>query len=181
MIQSLSDSFDLAALHQELEIPASYALQRKLNVQPEAAAVELVPITQGAVREIHLQRAAAEAWFRLSARAASDGIELQPLSGFRSIARQAEIIRRKRHRGASISEILRVNAAPGYSEHHTGRAIAIGTSGFLPLDQTFEQSAAFGWLSHHAPQFGFTLSYPAINSRGIGFEPWHWCWNGTPP
>ena len=44
------------------------------------------------------------------------------VSGFRSIEYQASLIRKKLNAGQSVSEILQVNAAPGFSEHHTGRA-----------------------------------------------------------
>jgi len=67
-----------------------------------------------------------------------------------------------------------VNAAPGYSEHHTGRAIDIGASGEPPLTETFEHTAAFRWLARRGGEFGFRLSYPRTtrtasrSNRGIG-------------
>jgi D-alanyl-D-alanine carboxypeptidase len=77
-----------------------------------------------------------------------------------------------------LQEILKVNAAPGFSEHHSGRAIDIGTPGQPPAEESFEHTAAYAWLDAHAEQFGFRLSYPRGNSHGISYEPWHWYWIG---
>ena len=116
------------------------------------------------------------AWRQLAAAAGDDGIMLLPISGFRSIARQAEIVRRKLAKGQSLIEVLRINAAPGFSEHHTGRAVDIGTLEHSELDETFDATAAFAWLKANGCEFGFTMSYPRNNSCGIAYEPWHWCW-----
>ena len=109
--------------------------------------------------------------------AANDRIALQVVSAFRSAEYQLGIIQRKLERGQSIDEILRVSAAPGYSEHHSGRVVDLTTPGYAALEEEFENSPAFGWLHEHAPRFGFTLSYPRDNPHGIAYEPWHWCWH----
>jgi D-alanyl-D-alanine carboxypeptidase len=67
-----------------------------------------------------------------------------------------------------------VSALPGYSEHHTGRAIDITTPDFKPLTEEFEHSSAFKWLTQRANEFGFTMTYPRNNEFGIAYEPWHW-------
>ena len=112
----------------------------------------------------------------MEAAAAADGVTLLPLSAFRSIARQSTIIRRKLARGQDIATILRVSAVPGCSEHHTGRALDLGTPGHLALEESFARTPAFHWLVKNARRFGFRLSYPRHNSHGINYEPWHWCW-----
>jgi D-alanyl-D-alanine carboxypeptidase len=112
----------------------------------------------------------------MHAAAARDGVALLPLSGFRSVARQAGIIREKLAAGQSLAAILRLVAAPGCSEHHTGRAVDVGSAGAAKLDATFARTAAFRWLQQHAGRFGFRLSYPRKNVHGIAYEPWHWCW-----
>lgn len=73
-----------------------------------------------------------------------------------------------------MQEILNVNAAPGYSEHHGGRALDIGTPGEPPAEESFEHTPAFAWLTRHAGDFGFVMSYPRGNPHGIVYEPWHW-------
>jgi len=120
---------------------------------------------------------AARAWARMHTAAAKDGVELQIVSAFRSVEYQLGILQRKLARGQRIGEILRVSAAPGYSEHHSGRAIDVSTPGFAALEQEFERSPAYAWLQKNARGFGFRLSYPRSNPHGIAYEPWHWCWH----
>lgn len=113
--------------------------------------------------------------------AAADGVELLLISAFRSVEFQAALIRAKLARGMTISEVLKVNAPPGYSEHHTGCAIDIGARDMAPLDEAFESTPAFVWLHARAQDFGFVLSYPRENVEGYGYEPWHWCWQRANP
>ncbi|MFT6433510.1 MAG: D-alanyl-D-alanine carboxypeptidase [Candidatus Azotimanducaceae bacterium] len=114
------------------------------------------------------------AWQRMQNAAKSENIELQLVSAFRSIVYQCEIIQRKLDRGEDVNDILKVNAAPGFSEHHTGRALDLTTPNCGTLDESFELTCAFKWLKDNADQFGFKLSYPANNPWGISYEPWHW-------
>jgi D-alanyl-D-alanine carboxypeptidase len=161
-------------VHRELGIPPDYAATRGLALQVEATLLVAAGYTLGG-RALQLTPEAWEAWQQLCAAAASEGVPLLLLSGFRGVDHQTEIIRRKLAAGQRIDDILRVNAAPGYSEHHTGRAVDIGTPDAPPLEESFAGTAAFRWLEAHADQFGFLLSYPRDNAHGIAFEPWHWC------
>ena len=158
-----------------LGVPRDYGNTRRLRLQREPA--RLLPIGE----DIHgrtqwLQPPAARALARMRAAAAGDQVELQVVSGFRSIEYQLGIVERKLARGQSIDEVLRVNAAPGYSEHHTGRCVDFTAEGSAPLEEEFEQSPAFAWLERHAADYRFALSYPRGNCHGIAYEPWHWCW-----
>ena len=128
-------------------------------------------------RALWLLAPTAGAWRRMRENARCDGVRLDAVSGFRSHAYQRGIFERKFARGLSLDEILRVNAAPGHSEHHSGRALDIGTPGDPPAEEGFEGTAAFAWLTRHAPTYGFRLSYPRGNPHGITYEPWHWCWH----
>jgi D-alanyl-D-alanine carboxypeptidase len=125
-------------------------------------------------RPLWLTRSAAQAWRRMVAAALHDGIVLQAISGYRSHAYQLGIFRRKLARGQSVDDILQVNAAPGFSEHHSGRALDIGAPGEPPAEESFEGTAAFAWLQAHAGASGFIMSYPRDNPHGIVYEPWHW-------
>lgn len=129
-------------------------------------------------REHVLVPAAAVAWRRMRIAADAAAIELVMVSGFRSFDRQLELIEAKLAAGEQLRKILEVMAPPGCSEHHTGRAIDIGTPGCEPLSETFEDTAAFHWLADRASDFGFALSYPRGNPEGFRYEPWHWCYAG---
>jgi D-alanyl-D-alanine carboxypeptidase len=126
-------------------------------------------------RPLWLTCSAARGWWAMRAAAARDGVALEAISGYRSHDYQLGIFERKRARGQRVEEILKVNAAPGYSEHHGGRALDIGTPGEPPAEASFEHTAAFAWLTRHAGDFGFVMSYPRDNPHGIVYEPWHWC------
>ena len=160
----------------ELGIPSDYCSIRAAPAQREAR--KLVAIARSpSGRAISLTPRAAAAWQRLRAAAAAADIVLLPVSGYRSIARQARLIRAKLARGESIGRILRVMAPPGCSEHHSGRALDVGCPGCLELTPGFGRTRAFRWLTRHAGRFGFVLSYPRGNPHGIAYEPWHWCWH----
>ncbi len=125
-------------------------------------------------RPLWLRPEAARAWTRMHAAALEDGVVLDAISGYRSHAYQLGIFERKRGRGLTVEEILEVNAAPGFSEHHSGSALDLGTPGEPPAEETFEATPAFEWLQAHAADFDFHMSYPRDNPHGIVHEPWHW-------
>ena len=125
-------------------------------------------------RPLWLTRATAQAWKRMRAAAVRDGIMLDAISGYRSHDYQLGIFRRKLARGQTVEDILVVNAAPGFSEHHSGRALDIGTPGEPAAEESFELTPAFAWLRRHADEFFFVMSYPRGNHHGITYEPWHW-------
>ena len=125
-------------------------------------------------RPLWLRADAARAWLAMQAAALGEGIVLEAISGYRSHDYQLGIFERKLARGLHVDEILNVNAAPGYSEHHSGLALDIGTPGEPPAEESFEATQAFDWLSRHAAAHGFVMSYPRDNPHGIVYEPWHW-------
>jgi D-alanyl-D-alanine carboxypeptidase len=163
-----------------LGIPRDYGRIRKLRVQREPARLASIgPDIHG--RTQWLQPRATRALTRMREAAAGDAVELQIVSAFRSIEYQLGIVARKLARGLAMDEILRVSAAPGYSEHHSGRCVDFTTPGFEALEEAFEHSPAFRWLQRNAKRHGFTLSYPRGNVHGIAYEPWHWCWHAATP
>ena len=167
----------IRALHRQLGIPVDYAQRRRLPLQPEARRLVSIGPAADDGEPLRLAPGAARAWRKMRGAAACDGVELLALSAFRSVGRQAQLVRRKRAAGQSISSILRFVAAPGHSEHHTGRALDLGTDSHVELDADFARTRAFRWLRKYASDFGFRLSYPRKNHHGIGYEPWHWCWH----
>jgi len=78
-------------------------------------------------------------------------------SAYRSYREQARVFRTMKERGRA--------ARPGHSEHQLGTAI----------DLKLPTTAAIDWLSAHAFEFGFALSYPPGKQRLTGYrpEPWH--------
>lgn len=157
----------------DLGIPANYGASRLLRLQPEASALDSIGEDIYG-RDQNMLPRAAEAWRAMALSAKRDGIEIQPVSAFRSVDYQAGLVRRKLNAGQSIDAILAVSAAPGYSEHHSGRAIDVTTPGCEVLEEPFEITEAFRWLQANAGRFGFTLSYPRDNPHGVAYEPWHW-------
>lgn len=125
-------------------------------------------------RALWLHIHAARAWLRMRAAAGRDGIVLDAISGYRSHDYQLGIFERKLARGLSVEEILAVNAAPGFSEHHSGLALDIGAPGEPAAEESFEATPAFAWLQAHAGEHGYAMSYPRDNPHGIVYEPWHW-------
>ena len=159
-----------------LGIKPEMLIERGLVVQQEALELVLAEVDNTG-REFFLTPACKQAWLAMKQAARQDGVDLLMMSAFRSVARQCEIIEAKLAQGESIATILQQCAPPGYSEHHTGRAIDITTPDEPELEISFEHTAAFTWLTEHAADFGFSLSYPRGNATGFQYEPWHWCFH----
>lgn len=146
------------------------------GLQPIDEAKDLVIAETGDDGRDHLLAPeAAAAWREMKQAAQRDGINLWIVSAFRSVDRQFTLVSRKLDSGARLETVLTVSAPPGYSEHHSGRAVDIGTPESASLDLGFAETDAFQWLLHRASGFAFFLSYPAGNVYGYEYEPWHWC------
>jgi zinc D-Ala-D-Ala carboxypeptidase len=175
LVEPLSQDYidRIHAIHQRLGIPENYEREYKLWMQSEATT--LVSAGMDVFRrEQFLVEDVVKRWQVMRKAAQRDFVEISLVSCFRSVDYQAELIQKKLGKGQNINDILKVSAAPGYSEHHTGRAIDVGTSGCDPLTEAFEETMAFQWLITHAERYGFTMSYPRGNRSGISYEPWHW-------
>ena len=151
---------------------------------PEVATAELVEVGpyRQTTRIVQLHRAAAESLQRMIEAARQAGLELVPISGFRSVAYQEKLFAKGIEKRGSEVEAARWVAPPGYSEHHTGLAVDLG-EGPEPesdVEPAFGDTAAYRWLSQHAASVGFEMSFPADNPQGVGCEPWHWRFVGTP-
>jgi len=168
----------VAESHAALGISPAYRESTTLDLCPEPEfLVDTEPDYYG--RPQRLTPAACDAWQSMRQAAAEEGVVLHLISAFRSLKYQHDLLRAKIGAGRSLEEVLQVNAAPGYSQHHTGCAIDIGTENCPALEQEFEKTAAFQWLVDNAESFGFVLSYPPDNPAGIAYEPWHWCFVAT--
>ncbi|ASG68296.1 D-alanyl-D-alanine carboxypeptidase [Francisella halioticida] len=128
-------------------------------------------------RDLFLEKATYNAWLTLQKAAKMNQVELYIVSGFRSYEYQQKIIDRKLASGQTLEQISKVNALPGQSEHHTGRAIDLTTTNEKEaLTEEFEKTPAFKWLTENAHKFGFKMSFPPNNKYGFIYEPWHWCY-----
>lgn len=113
--------------------------------------------------------------------ARANGVWIVPVSGFRDRDRQEMLFEAQVQELGSEELAARSVAPPGYSEHHTGYAIdlADGIARARDVSISFVQTEAYTWLTEHAQEYGFELSFPKDNSQGVNFEPWHWRYIGS--
>lgn len=90
-----------------------------------------------------------------AAKAAGHNLRIE--SAFRSYEEQARLFAATKEQGRA--------ARPGHSEHQLGSTV----------DLRLPTGAAIAWLSAHAADFAFALSYPPYKQRLTGYrsEPWH--------
>ncbi|MEO6173481.1 MAG: M15 family metallopeptidase [Arenimonas sp.] len=162
----------------QLQISPDYGTEHQLVLIPEPSQLAFAGFDRYQ-RPLWMQAEAAIAWKKMQKAAMVNEVLLEAISGYRGHAYQHGIFKRKLARGQTVQEILKVNAAPGYSEHHSGCAIDIGTPNEPPAEESFENTMTFAWLMKHAPDFGFRLSYPRDNPHNINYEPWHWYFVGV--
>jgi len=120
------------------------------------------------------------------------GMNLVFASGYRSPERQRGIFKRKLGNNFSYAQILSGEAdshidlilsqssIPGYSKHHSGRAIDFGCDNYV-LENSFVNTKCYEWLSdndfENAKRFNFYPSYPfGVSSQGPEPEPWEFVW-----
>ncbi len=132
-------------------------------------------------REEYLHYEAAAAFEQMKAAAAADFIKIQAISGFRTVARQADLFKAQVGKLGSEAAAAKLSAPPGYSEHHTGYAVDIGDVTLPDTDITynFQNTPAYNWLLANAYLYGFEQSFPENNQQGVSFEPWHWRYIGS--
>ncbi len=104
-------------------------------------------------------------------------------SAYRTYAYQKDTYERyvKQHMAEGMSQAEAEAAASEYSaragesEHQTGLCLDFIEEGGT-LDTTFENTAAFTWLSQNAHLYGFILRYPDgyEGITGYTYEPWHY-------
>jgi len=148
-------------------------------------------VDEGLLREIArardgglVHRARAEtvrAFEAMAGAARRDGVRLQVIWAFRSPALQKEQFE-EAERKYGPGRGIRWLAPPGYSEHQTGWVLDLGDGDDPEADDNplFERTAAFRWLRANASRYQFELSFPPGHWQGVGYEPWHWRFVGTP-
>jgi D-alanyl-D-alanine dipeptidase/carboxypeptidase len=109
--------------------------------------------------------------------------EILPVSGYRSRSQQHEIYENtKKNRGEDYTK--QFVALPGCSEHETGLALDVGTTGaaFDFICPHLADSGASKTFKNIAQAYGFVERYPQgkSNVTGIAHEPWHFRYVGWP-
>jgi len=132
--------------------------------------------SSGRQGNIILHKDAYAAFLEMEKAAAAVGIDLNIISGYRSVDHQAAIIKGKQNQ--SIGAVLNASAPAGYSEHHTGLAIDINSVNPKDFAPGGRYHKTYQWLKANAEKYGFKLSYPENSKEGAGFEPWHWMYVG---
>ncbi len=131
-----------------------------------------------------LDRKVAEHYEKMYNAAKKDGINLAPCSGYRSYELQERNYNNKvsfyESQGYSNKD-AKVKAAtiimpPGSSEHNLGYAMDI-----VCVDEWFEDTAEFKWLTENAADYGFIMRYPKDKQdiTKVIYEPWHWRYVGV--
>ena len=170
----------LNQIHHQLGISRTHLELNRLERQDQPALhlLEVVDIDfEG--KPFILISPAAKAWREMISSAGKENIYLMPFSGFRSYIHQKNLIEKHLKNGRRLEDIFTHIAIPGFSEHHSGRAVDIHARGQAVLEEAFEATEEFRWLSENAGRYNFRLSYPRSNSQGIVYEPWHWFYLGN--
>ena len=113
-------------IYKNLGISPDYGDRNNLKFYKDA--IDLIDVGPNVVGvNQRLSKKTALQWDELLKAAAEDNISIIIVSGYRSFNYQANLIQKKLEKGIDIKDILKVNAPPGYSQHHSGRAIDIAT------------------------------------------------------
>ena len=121
--------------------------------------------------EIKLLELARNAFLELDKAARAAGLEFVLESGYRSVEEQEEIWCELLDLVVPYESIIKGTAPPGYSEHHTGRAVD-----FYPTTGDFVGTREYWWLKRNAHKYGWRQSY--TSGEGVRREPWHWYYEG---
>ena len=125
-------------------------------------------------RTMRLRRGARDAFARMMAAAAADGITLRIFSAWRS----AEFQRRLYERAVDRDPAQVSTAAPGRSEHRLGTTVDVSTPGARHLHPELAETPAGRWIARRATEFGIVVSFSRERhaARGMSREPWHLRW-----
>lgn len=153
-------------------------------ILPDDFEVELAPCITDDPDSLKLDYRVAPHYSAMYKAALEDGVELVPISGYRSVDRQKRNFENKidkyLNQGYGKIEATQMAATiilpPGTSEHNAGLAMDI-----CSLEQDFEETKEFRWLCENAADYGFILRYPEDKQdvTKIIYEPWHWRYVGV--
>lgn len=150
-------------------------------------ALEQITVATASNRILYLNADTAKALEAMVKEMQTVGItDVMVTSAYRKYERQQELWEQycRKERAAHpdwtdeqiYAEVLTYSAYPGTSEHQTGLCLDFITSTMTGLDNTFEKTQAFEWLSRNAHRFGFILRYDKdkVSLTGYSYESWHY-------
>lgn len=122
-----------------------------------------------------MRKEAAAALLSMLSAAKTDGLKIQPVSGYRSYTRQKQVYQNEVNTYGQATADTE-SAKPGYSEHQTGWSIDVGA-----VDDKFANSKEGQWVAANAWKYGFIIRYPQGKQdiTGYRYEPWHIRYIGT--
>ncbi len=148
--------------------------------------VALTCTTADSTKTYELNEDAANALYAMLAAMKADGVtDIYVTSAYRSYSYQESLFERyvKEHiddgmsRAQAEAKAATYSSRAGESEHQTGLCIDFTTTSESgQLNESFETTPAFAWLSEHAWEYGFILRYPKGDEAitGYTYEPWHY-------
>lgn len=115
-----------------------------------------------------LQTVACNAFLELQKAAAAENVTVWMQSGYRSVSYQTSLYEKKtnyyKQQGYDDAKAKEMAAAvvnpPGYSEHNCGLAADLNSPEHTGLDEGFENTAAFRWLSTVLKDASINCSFP---------------------
>ena len=164
------------------DFDSASSLQVVVNKHRQLNPAAYVPGQLVRVQGERLRSQAADAYKQFAKAAKVAGVNVMPISGYRSFSQQASLYDSYvRQYGQATADTLA--ARPGYSEHQTGLAMDIGNaSGVCALQACFANTPAGQWAAAHGWEYGFIIRYPAgaQATTGYTYEPWHLRYVGRP-
>jgi D-alanyl-D-alanine carboxypeptidase len=120
-------------------------------------------------RDLLLRKAVMPAVMDMVRAALADGVTITFSSTYRSYEYQSSVFEREvKAFGRETAE--RESARPGFSQHQLGTAVDFGS-----ISDGYESTTEGRWVTAHAWEYGFTLSYPrgVEGVTGYRYESWH--------
>lgn len=144
------------------------------NYEPDDLVIPNIPLQTSSNMTAHVRYQVAVELENMFNDAKKVGINLIGISGYRSCDYQTTVYNDAVTNDGAIAADNYV-AHPGHSEHQTGLAIDVLSDEYSNLDEGFENTESFKWLSENISNYGFIIRYPKGKEdiTGYSYEPWH--------
>jgi LAS superfamily LD-carboxypeptidase LdcB len=150
-------------------------------VPPDLVTLDPKDSSPGSATVVQMRKEAADALHAMLEAARSQNIFFLAQSAYRSYEYQNQVYAAE-VRSVGQAQADRESARPGHSEHQLGLAVDFTTRALnFDLNQSFAATPEGRWLTQHAAEFGFVLSYPEgkEDQTGYEYEPWHYRYIGV--